>query len=302
MNLEHSSGTFLEMTPNGNEVHKVKGDSYTIIEKNGVLFIKGKADIVVQGSATVTVENNCTLNVIGDMKTNVNGDYHLNVAGGIYMNSSDIFKLKSSSIRQEAFLDSIHQYAKVNYTLEAKNNISLHANTGTMNSYSKGAMSHDTGDDYKIYASGSKHDKVLGSYNQSVTGSTSVSSGGAYNWSLASYKQTISGAAYIRYDGDRSIHIGADTYSRHDAGVDYTLSSDPVRTTGQDGTTVASASLSTNSASQLGATLSLRTYLPDGPTRRFPVEISMTSHPYTLYTDPKDPNLDVHSLAYEDEI
>lgn len=297
VNVEHTSGTFLEMGPNGSEVHKIKGDSYTIIEKNGVLFIKGKADIVVQGSANVTIENNCTLNVVGDMKTNVNGDYRLNVAGGIYMNSTDIFSQRSSSIRQEAFLDSIHQYAKVNHTVEAKNNISLHANTGTMNSYSKGAMSHDTGSDYNIYASGSKHDKVLGSYNQAITGSTSVSSGGNYEWDLASrYTQTIDGDAYIRYDGDRSIHIGADTYSRHDAGIDYSWSSDPVRTTGQDGTTVPSASLATNSAAALDATLSLRTYLAEPPARRFPIEILFETEPYKVYTDPEEQNQDQHSI------
>jgi len=137
VNLEHSVGTFIEMAPNGNEVHKIKGDSYTIVEKNNVLFVKGRADIVIQGSANVTIDNNCTLNVIGNMETNVSGDYRLNVAGGVYINSGDIFSQKSSSIRQEAFLDSIHHYAKVDYSMEAKNNITINANTGYLASYAK---------------------------------------------------------------------------------------------------------------------------------------------------------------------
>ena len=49
----HRSGTFTEVDPNGTEVHHIVGDSYTIIDRNGCIFITGEANLTVNGNTTL---------------------------------------------------------------------------------------------------------------------------------------------------------------------------------------------------------------------------------------------------------
>ena len=71
--LQHRSGTFFEMHPNGDEVHKVYGDGYEIIIKNKNVLIKGTCNITINGDAN--------MHVLGDHNVQVDGDYNLQVAG-----------------------------------------------------------------------------------------------------------------------------------------------------------------------------------------------------------------------------
>lgn len=148
INIHHKTGTFTEIGPNGTKISKVVGDNYTIVEKNGKLLIHGTADIIIKGTANITIESDCNLTVDGTMNTTVHGDYNLNVAGEININSGNIFKLRSSGIRQEAFLDSINTYAKKEFVVQAQTNISIHANTGYLASYAKSDVFIENGGDY----------------------------------------------------------------------------------------------------------------------------------------------------------
>ena len=71
--LQHRSGTFFEMHPNGDEVHKVYGDGYEIVIKNKNVLIKGTCNITINGDAN--------MHVLGDHNVQVDGDYNLQVAG-----------------------------------------------------------------------------------------------------------------------------------------------------------------------------------------------------------------------------
>jgi len=71
--LQHRSGTFIEMHPNGDEVHKICGDGYeiTINDKN----------MLVQGNMTITVLGDVNLNVQGNKNEYIAGDYIQHVKG-----------------------------------------------------------------------------------------------------------------------------------------------------------------------------------------------------------------------------
>jgi hypothetical protein len=71
--LSHRTGTFIEMHPNGDEVHKVFGDGYEITIKNKNVLIKGACNIQIEGD--------CNMNVLKDMNVQVAGDYNLLVQG-----------------------------------------------------------------------------------------------------------------------------------------------------------------------------------------------------------------------------
>jgi hypothetical protein len=71
--LSHRTGTFIEMHPNGDEVHKVYGNNYTItIQDNNVL---------IKGACVVTIEGDSFLHIKGDKVEQVDGNYELYVKG-----------------------------------------------------------------------------------------------------------------------------------------------------------------------------------------------------------------------------
>ena len=71
--LTHRTGTFIEMHPNGDEVHKVYGDGYEITIKNKNVLIEGHCNITINGDSIVHVK--------GDKKELIEGDYEMVVKG-----------------------------------------------------------------------------------------------------------------------------------------------------------------------------------------------------------------------------
>ena len=71
--LAHRTGTFIEMHPNGDEVHKVFGNNYTITVQDNNVLIKGKC--------VVTIEGDSYINVKGDKIEQIDGNYELYVKG-----------------------------------------------------------------------------------------------------------------------------------------------------------------------------------------------------------------------------
>lgn len=86
--LNHRSGTFIEMHPNGDEVHKVYGDGYEITIKN--------KNVHIQGRCTVQVEGNCNLKVKGDYTAEVDGDYNLLVGKKFKLRALEDIQLDSN--------------------------------------------------------------------------------------------------------------------------------------------------------------------------------------------------------------
>lgn len=74
--LQHGvTGNFIEMHPNGDEVHKVYGDSYEIIA--------GRKNVLIKGTCNITIEGDCNINVLGNKNEKIEGDYNLQVVGNM---------------------------------------------------------------------------------------------------------------------------------------------------------------------------------------------------------------------------
>ena len=101
--LQHGkSYTFIEMHPNGDQVHKVFGVDYEIT-------IKDKK-VLIQGRCSVTVMGDCNMEVKGDYNLDVKGNYNLKVAGKYNANVVDDFEVVSQgdvSIQAAGTLGSI---------------------------------------------------------------------------------------------------------------------------------------------------------------------------------------------------
>uniref|UniRef100_A0A6C0JSQ5 Uncharacterized protein n=1 Tax=viral metagenome TaxID=1070528 RepID=A0A6C0JSQ5_9ZZZZ len=79
--LQHRMGTFIEMHPNGDEVHKVYGDGYeiTICDKN--IEVRGHCSVIIKGDSVITVEGNKTEKIKGNYDLVVDGDFNHAVKG-----------------------------------------------------------------------------------------------------------------------------------------------------------------------------------------------------------------------------
>lgn len=73
--MQHRSGTFYEMHPDGDQVVKIKGKSYEIVlsDKN----------VSISGDCNITVNGNCNMHVKGDYNMQVDGNYTQKIAGNI---------------------------------------------------------------------------------------------------------------------------------------------------------------------------------------------------------------------------
>ena len=76
--LQHRSKTFIEMHPDGSEVHKIYGDGYEIVLKNKNVLIKGHCSVTIEGDSIVHVK--------GDKIEKIDGNLYQEIAGKMYTN------------------------------------------------------------------------------------------------------------------------------------------------------------------------------------------------------------------------
>lgn len=94
--LMHRTGTFIEMHPNGDEVHKVYGDGYEITIMNKNVMIKGDCTVTIEGDATTHIKGNKYERIDGDLFQIVNGNYELSVQGDSTISSKGSLSITSS--------------------------------------------------------------------------------------------------------------------------------------------------------------------------------------------------------------
>ena len=81
LRLQHRSGTFTEMQPNGDEVHKIYGDGYEIIYGNKNVQINGQCNITINGACVVNIKGDSVMNVNGNVTQKVSGDVTQTISG-----------------------------------------------------------------------------------------------------------------------------------------------------------------------------------------------------------------------------
>ena len=81
--LQHRSGTFIEMHPNGDEVHKVYGDGYEITIHDKNLLVQGVMNIEVQGDCQIHVKGDLIEQVEGNVEQHIKGNFSQIVEGAV---------------------------------------------------------------------------------------------------------------------------------------------------------------------------------------------------------------------------
>jgi len=93
--VQHRVGTFLEMQPNGDEVHKIYGNGYEIIFGDKNVKIKGQCNITIDGACVVNIVGDSVMNVQGDSIQYVKGDVTQTVDGAVKVTCKDDMDLTS---------------------------------------------------------------------------------------------------------------------------------------------------------------------------------------------------------------
>ena len=86
--IEHRSGTFQEIHPDGSQVTRIVNDNYTIICRDEEVFVGGKVNIKVLGDAKIETVGNLELKSFGDGK--------IGVTGKLDIESGELMTLKSA--------------------------------------------------------------------------------------------------------------------------------------------------------------------------------------------------------------
>jgi len=81
--LYHKSGTFTEIDSYGNSVNKIIGDSYSITERNGYVYIDGTARVTVNSDVKLTIAGNMDVSVDGNVTYDIGGHLIFKVGGGL---------------------------------------------------------------------------------------------------------------------------------------------------------------------------------------------------------------------------
>lgn len=72
LHIMHKSGTFTELHTDGSMVRHVKGDDYTIVQKNQFIHVKGNVNLIVDGNVDETIKGNKTSKISGNYTVTCN--------------------------------------------------------------------------------------------------------------------------------------------------------------------------------------------------------------------------------------
>jgi hypothetical protein len=95
MHWYHREGTFMEIDRNGTMVRKIVGDGYEVWERDGYIYIGGKANVTIEGNCNIYVKNNVNLQVDGNVTADVHRSVTFNVAKDFNVTAGGTINLKA---------------------------------------------------------------------------------------------------------------------------------------------------------------------------------------------------------------
>jgi predicted chitinase len=79
----HTAGTYQEIDAHGTRVNKIVGDDFTIIERNGYVYVDGVIRLTTGSHAKLLIQGNMDVRVNGDLTYDVGGDIKMSAAGSV---------------------------------------------------------------------------------------------------------------------------------------------------------------------------------------------------------------------------
>jgi hypothetical protein len=137
--LMHRTGTFIEMHPNGDEVHKVYGDGYEITIKDRNVLIKGTCYVTIEGDALTNIKGDKIEYVEGNYELQVKGNFSQVVEGTTNITSKNDMDLRSGNFGTGSISLSAPDVVYINSDLAVDGELTA------LKMYSKGRVDAATG-------------------------------------------------------------------------------------------------------------------------------------------------------------
>jgi hypothetical protein len=99
LSIEHRTGTFYEIDKDGNEIHRVVNDRYTVICKNDDLYVAGNVNIKVLGDANIHANGKVNISSFSDGKIDVAGKLDIEAGGNIKLESGQDVIVRAQKFR-----------------------------------------------------------------------------------------------------------------------------------------------------------------------------------------------------------
>jgi len=122
--LSHRVGTFIEMHPDGSEVHKVFGNGYTIIVQNNGVRISGNCNIQIDSNCHLAVGGNLGVQVGGNFDMLVGGDTSIRSKGALVISGDGDVELSASENFGGTLLLRAADHVSVSSDLEVRGMVS----------------------------------------------------------------------------------------------------------------------------------------------------------------------------------
>ena len=137
--LQHRTGTFIEMHPNGDEVHKVYGNGYSIVVRDH--------NILISGNCTVKIEGDVNLQIIGDKIETVMGNVEQHIKGNftqVVEGTTSLTSLQDTNILAGGVLGGGVKIQTGDY-LYLEGDLSVNGELSANKIYSQGRIDAETG-------------------------------------------------------------------------------------------------------------------------------------------------------------
>lgn len=131
INIQHKSGSFVEIDKNGTRVQKTLGDDYQFSERNFYHGVRGESNFSSVGTTNINTNANLNIGSDGDMKVTIGNDGNLQFAGHFQLKVAEDIKIKTKKIYIEA--DEIHILSNKDMFFQAKGNLNINAKSVLMN-------------------------------------------------------------------------------------------------------------------------------------------------------------------------
>lgn len=191
LNWAHRSGTFDEIGPDGTKVTKIAGDGYTILDKNGFIYIEGIANVHVAGNCNVIIMSDTNLTMHGRVSVDVHNDIDVNIGGRLALSVGEgIFARNGGSMSLENIGD---------IDIDVKGNVTTDVN-GQFNLTSDAGVSVTSNADTHIKTSGGFYNHSAGDMNMCTDAGIKVKSAAATD---------IKSGAAINVEGAGNINLKA---------------------------------------------------------------------------------------------
>lgn len=137
LRLQHRSGSFIEMQPDGTEVHKIYGDGYEIILGGKNVSIKGQCNLTVEGAMVVNIKGDSIMNVEGNSTQYIKGNLVQTVDGTSKVTSTGDMDLTT---KEDITMSAQNVY--VNGDLAVRGGISSTLSISAINNVTAGKQSY----------------------------------------------------------------------------------------------------------------------------------------------------------------